>query len=94
MQINFPKTFFWLVLFCPPYERAEQCQVWNKQKLHEFVEKVPNQELDTLPEVVIPLRLQVFAQEQIGRMEITKFFLTTNSAWACMGGEPWEHSQD
>ncbi len=42
----------------------EQCQVLSEQKPHEFVEKVPNQELDKLPEVVISYRLQVFALEK------------------------------
>ena len=34
------------------------------QKAHEFVEKVPNQELDKLPVVVISYRFQVSAREK------------------------------
>ena len=32
---------------------TEKCQGLSEQKPHEFVEKVPNQQLDKLPEVVI-----------------------------------------
>ncbi len=66
---------------------TEKCQVLSEQKPHEFVEKVPNQELDKLPEVVISYRLQVFAREKK-----TEFHRRTpkKTLRLGMGGEPWE----